>query len=92
MNKTIQYFTQDYLKRCAGMTPDQIIEFLENYRMLISNIPEKCQLISLKIEPSLLKIFKHKARLQGIPYQTQIKKLMKHWLHPDEKNVQMYTK
>ena len=80
MNKTIQYFTKEYLKRCKGMTPDQIIEFLENYRMLFSNIPEKSQLISLKIEPSLLKAFKRRAELEGIPYQTQIKKLMKEWL------------
>lgn len=80
MKKAIQYFSQDYLERCAGMTPDQIIEFLENYRLLISQAPEKCQLISLKIEPSLLKAFKHKANLKGIPYQTLIKKLMREWL------------
>ena len=80
MTKTIQYFTKEYLERCKGMTPDQIIEFLENYRMLFSKIPEKSQLISLKIEPSLLSAFKRKAELEGTPYQTQIKKLMKEWL------------
>ncbi len=80
MTKTIQYFTKEYLERCKGMTPDQIIEFLENYRMLFSNVPEKSQLISLKIPPSLLKAFKRRAELEGIPYQTQIKKLMKEWL------------
>jgi predicted DNA binding CopG/RHH family protein len=62
------------------MTPDQIIEFLENYRMLFSKTQEKSQLISLKIEPALLKAFKQRAQLAGIPYQTQIKKLMKEWL------------
>jgi predicted DNA binding CopG/RHH family protein len=80
MNKTIQYFTKEYLERCKGMHPDQIIEFLENYRMLFSNIPEKSQLISLKIEPSLLKAFKRRSELEGTLYQTQIKKLMKEWL------------
>ena len=80
MKKTIQYFTKEYLERCKGMTPGQIIEFLENYRMLFSTKPEKSQLISLKIEPSLLKAFKRKAELAGTPYQTQIKKLMKDWL------------
>lgn len=39
--KTIQYFTPEYLSRCRGATPDQIIEFLENYRMLFSVTPEK---------------------------------------------------
>lgn len=80
MKKAAQLFSEEYLKRCAGMTPDQIIEFLENYRMLVSNTKQKCQLISLKIEPSLLKAFKHKANLRGVSYQTQIKKLMKEWL------------
>ncbi len=80
MTKPIQYFTKEYLERCKGMTPEQIIEFLENYRMLVSHVPEKSQLISLKIEPSLLKAFKRKAELEGTPYQTQIKKLMKEWL------------
>jgi predicted DNA binding CopG/RHH family protein len=80
MKKTIQYFTKEYLSRCKGTTPDQILEFLENYRMLFSNIPEKSQLISLKIEPSLLKAFKRRAELEGLSYQTQIKKLMKDWL------------
>jgi predicted DNA binding CopG/RHH family protein len=80
MNKTIQFFTKEYLERCKGMTPDQIIEFLENYRMLFSKTQEKSQLISLKIEPALLKAFKQRAQLAVIPYQTQIKKLMKEWL------------
>ncbi len=80
MKKTIQFFTKEYLERCKGMTPDQIIEFLENYRMLLSQRPEKSQLISLKIEPSLLKAFRHRAELEGTPYQTQIKKLMRGWL------------
>jgi predicted DNA binding CopG/RHH family protein len=80
MNKGIQYFSEEYLKRCEGVTPDQIIEFLENYRLLFSRVREKNRLISLKIEPSLLKTFKRKAELEGISYQTQIKKLMREWL------------
>jgi hypothetical protein len=48
MNKVIQYFSEEYLERCQGATPDQILEFLENYRMLLSNTLEKSQLISRK--------------------------------------------
>jgi predicted DNA binding CopG/RHH family protein len=84
MNKTIQYFTKEYLRRCEGMTSDQIVEFLENYRKLFSTSPEKSQLISLKVELSLLKAFKRKAELQGTRYQTQIKQLMKKWLKHTE--------
>lgn len=80
MKKTVQYFTKEYLDQCKAFTPDQIIEFLENYRMLMGHVPEKCQAISLKIEPSLLKAFKQQAKLENIPYQTKIKQLMREWM------------
>lgn len=80
MKKTIQYFNKEYLERCAKLTPEQIIDFLENYRNMIARTPEKCLLISLKIEPSLLNAFKYKAKLKGIAYQTQIKQLMRDWV------------
>lgn len=80
MKKTVQYFSKEYLERCASVTPDQIIDFLENYRMLMAKAPEKCQLISLKVEPSLLNAFKQKAKLEGVQYQTKIKLLMKEWI------------
>lgn len=79
-NKPIQYFSKEYLKNSRELTPDQILEFLDDFQKLMNNTPEKCQLISLKIEPSLLRAFKKKAALSGVAYQTQIKKLMKDWL------------
>jgi len=54
MNRPIQYFSKEYLANCKKMKPEEIIEFLENYRLLVSPTTEKCQPISLKIEPSLL--------------------------------------
>ncbi|MEI8366655.1 MAG: hypothetical protein WCF65_09600 [Parachlamydiaceae bacterium] len=80
MKKTIQYFTKEYLAKCSTLTPEQIIMYLENYRDLMANKPEKCQLISMKIEPSLLNAFKLKARLEGGHYQTKIKQLMRDWV------------
>lgn len=81
--KPIQYFNKEYVERCRELTPDQILEFLENFRNLMSENCEKCQLISLKIEPSLLNAFKFKSKLCGVAYQTQIKKLMKNWLQSE---------
>lgn len=78
--KPVQYFTKEYLQQCKEMTPDQILQFLENYQNLVMGKSEKCQLISMKIEPSLLNAFKQKAELNGVPYQTQIKTLMREWL------------
>ena len=80
MKKPVQYFTKEYLEQCKSMTPEQIIEFIENFRLLVSHVPEKCHLISLKVEPSLLNAFKQKAKLHGVPYQTEIKKLMREWV------------
>ena len=80
MKKAVQYFNKEALERTKGMKPEQIIEFLENYRKLMSKPPEKCRLISMKIEPSLLTGFKKKAGERGIPYQTQIKALMRDWI------------
>lgn len=81
MNRPVQYYSKEYAERCKELTPDQIIEFIENFRDLMAQKPEKCQLISLKIEPSLLKTFKAKAKLNNIPYQTQIKLLMREWVN-----------
>lgn len=79
-DKPIQYFNEEYVERCRGLTPDQIMEFIEDFQKMMAEVPEKCQLISLKIEPSLLKSFKFKSKLSGVRYQTQIKKLMKDWI------------
>lgn len=82
MEKAVQFLTKEYLERCKRMTPDQILEFIENYRALFASAKtkEKSQLISLKVEPSLLRAFRQKAGLVGVPYQTQIKKLMMAWV------------
>ncbi len=78
--RPVQYFSKEYLERCKELSPDEIIQFLEDFRNLHSGVLEKCQLISMKIEPSLLRAFKQKCQLLDVPYQKQIKKLMKDWL------------
>jgi uncharacterized protein (DUF4415 family) len=62
-------------------TPEEVVEFLENYRRLMDpreRLPLK--LISIKMDEPLLDAFKFKAGLEGIPYQTKIKQLMREWL------------
>ncbi|MBI4248638.1 MAG: hypothetical protein HY611_03970 [Elusimicrobia bacterium] len=79
-----QFFPADYLERCRSMRPEQIVRFLEEFRTLHfkPENPVKSRLISLKVPEPLLEAFKTKARLSGIPYQTQIKRLMALWLEP----------
>lgn len=77
--RPVQYFSDDYLAQCRGMTPDQILQFLEDFRTLHQR-PGRSRLISLKVPEALLAAFKVKAGLDGVAYQSQIKRLMVEWL------------
>ncbi len=77
--KPIQYFDDEYLTQCRSFTPESIVEYLENFRLL-QQPNEKSRLISIKIPESLLASFKTKSELHQVKYQTQIKKLMRDWV------------
>ena len=79
--KTIQFFSDHYLAQCERLSTEQIVRYLEDFRMV--NMPIKkpmSKLISIKIETDLLEAFKTKAHLDGIPYQRRIKAIMRDWL------------
>ena len=80
--KAVQTFTPEYLKECRKMTREQIARFLDDFRLLHAGKggTAKSQLISMKVPQPLLASFKKQCELVGIPYQTQIKKLMTEWL------------
>ncbi len=79
--KAIQYFTDEYLEQCKRMTHIQILQFLEDFRLLHSKAkPVKSKLISIKVPEDLLSAFKTRSELEGVKYQTQIKTLMKEYL------------
>ena len=78
--KTLQKFSDAYLARCAAMKPDEVIRFLEDFRRIHSPRKSQSKLISMKVPEDLLEVFKTKAKLSKIPYQTQIKQLMKDWV------------
>ncbi len=78
--KAVQKFSDEYLESCREMTPDQIIEFLDDFRRLHGGVTDRSKLISMKVPENLLAAFKAKARLSGMPYQTKIKLLMKNWV------------
>jgi len=81
--KAIQKFSDEYLELCKTMTPAHIVKFLEDFRTIHGRGDErgKSQLISMKVPKPMLSAFKTRCRLLGIPYQTQIKKLMNDWLN-----------
>lgn len=86
--RPVQYFSDAYLEQCRNVSPQEIVEFLEQFRLLHSGEPpaqaphaaQKSKLISIKIPQDLLAAFQAKAKITGTPYQTQIKVLMRQWL------------
>ena len=78
--KTVQHFSDEYLADSRKLSPTQIATFLEEFRLVHSD-PGKSKLISIKIPERLLNVFRAKCDAVGIPYQTQIKKLMTNYLN-----------
>ncbi len=68
------------LEECRGLTPDQILGFLEDFRALHGSTPTASKPISMKVAEDLLNAFKAKSRMTHTPYQAQIKVLMKNWV------------
>jgi predicted DNA binding CopG/RHH family protein len=77
--RPIQYFSDEYLKNSQKLTPMQIVKLLDDFRILHGKTFQKSKLISIKIPENLLSVFRKKAELEGIPYQSKIKELMKEW-------------
>ena len=79
--RPVQKFTREYLAQCESVSTEETLEFLEDFRKLHAEIrPAKSRLISLKVPEDLLNAFRLKARIKGVPYQTQIKRLMLAWI------------
>jgi predicted DNA binding CopG/RHH family protein len=77
--KPVQYFSDEYLQNCRNATAEQTLTFLENYRRM--QVPgDVTKLISLKVPESMLAAFRQQCTLEGVKYQTQIKRLMREWL------------
>ncbi len=81
MRKTIQLHNPEMVKMGQQMTTEQIVQFLDDFRLLHGNPNQhKSKLISLKVQQNLLNAFRFKCEQQGLKYQTQIKSLMMDWV------------
>lgn len=78
--RPIQYFSDEYIERCKGMSNEQILEFLESFRRMQEK-PVQSKLISLKVPELLLQTFKQQCDFEGLKYQTKIKSLMFSWVN-----------
>ena len=81
--KAVQYFSDEYLAQSRDASPEQILAFLEQFRLMqssLSQTPTCSKLISLKVPEDLLATFRAKCEIEGVKYQTQIKVLMSQWI------------
>jgi uncharacterized protein (DUF4415 family) len=77
--RPVQYFSDDYLAAVRTTSPDEVVEFLENFREM--HAPgARSRLISMKVPVPLLGAFKLRCKIEGSRYQTKIKELMREWL------------
>ena len=79
MNKTVQYFSDEYLEHCKKMSKTEIIEFLDNYQKLLF-APGELKQVNVRIPVNLLNAFKAKSKREGVLYQRKIKELMSEWV------------
>lgn len=80
--RPVQHFTDDYLEHCRKISAEEIVEFLEGFRLLHAR-RQPSRLISMKVPEPLLATFKARCRAEGVRYQTRIKELMRAWLTGD---------
>ena len=82
---TVQYFSDAYLEQCKSLSAEQIVQFLEDFRLIHGSESDAgSKLISIRIETDLLNAFKMQAKLDGVHYQSRIKELMRRSLtRPD---------
>lgn len=79
--RPLQLFSDEYLAYSRKLSPEQVVEFLENFRRVAwAGRKTTSKLISLKVPEDLLSAFKTKAQLEGRSYQALIKDLMTEWL------------
>ncbi len=77
--KPIQYLSDEYLEQCRRIPADDVLEFLESFRLLHAS-RRGSKLISMKVNEDLLDAFKLRCQAEGVRYQTRIKELMRNWL------------
>lgn len=80
--KSVQYFSEDYLRHCLKMTIEERLQYLDDFRNLFFEVQShesksETKLISIKMPLNLLKALKQKAAMEGLAYQTLMKEILK---------------
>lgn len=84
LERVVQRFPDEYLERCRELSPEDVVRYLESYRVVLGAAQHGSRSISLRVPESLLTAFKTKSKLYGVSYQRKIKSLMRDWLAESE--------
>ncbi len=87
MTRPVQFFDDQYLKRCTKMSATQICRFLEEFRLIHAQKHSPKKLISIRIPENILNAAKLKAEAIGVPYQIQIQRLIEQWVKSKDLNI-----
>jgi len=79
MKKTLQVASRSRRKLDQKITPEQALEFLNEFQLLMQGQEGPTRLISLRVPERLLEVFRAKCDRSSRRYQTQILALMREW-------------
>lgn len=64
------------------VTPDEAVQFLEDFRLMMSRKDKEAKLISIRIPENILNTYKTEAKLNGQKYQSLMVEAMRQYLIP----------
>ncbi|MES2770312.1 MAG: hypothetical protein V4596_14310 [Bdellovibrionota bacterium] len=67
-------------KKQKKLTPNQVVEFLDNFQSVIYGKDKKTKLISLRVPENILESFKTLTHGKNQKYQSIIVQLMRDWV------------
>lgn len=76
--------TKQIHKKQKKLTPDQTIDFLDNFQNVINGKDKKTKLISLRIPENILESFKVLTQEKNQKYQSIIVHLMREWIKKNQ--------
>lgn len=76
--------TKQLHKKQKKLTPDQTLDFLDNFQKVMSGKDKKTKLISLRIPENILESFKVLTQEKNQKYQSIIVHLMREWIKKNQ--------
>ena len=72
--------TKQIHKKQKKLTPNQVLEFLDNFQCVVHGQDKKTKLISMRVPENVLQSFKTLTKDKNQKYQSVIVQLMRDWI------------